>query len=69
MKNIKERCMWFIGANRKQETNYTSFMFSESDIVLFDWDKHYNIARTNKDMIVGMSYTVAKQGYRDDKTK
>ena len=64
MKRIKERCMWFIGANRKQGTNYTNFMFSESDVVLFNWGDNHSIARTDKSMIVGMSYTVAKQGLK-----
>lgn len=61
MKPIKERCMWFVGMGRLIESDYSEFMYSERDIVLFDYSKYHNIGRRSKQMVVGEKYTVAKR--------
>lgn len=65
MNKIKERCMWFIGANRMQGTKFKGFMYSETDIVLINHDGRFNITSTDKNQIIGMSYTLAKCGIKE----
>ena len=69
MKHIKERYMWFIGMGRLIESDYSEFMYSENDIVLFDYSKYHNIGRRSKRMIVGEKYTVAKRAIKIFDTK
>lgn len=65
MKGIKERCLWFIGYDRMLNSNYSEFMYSENDIVLFEYDKSPNefvrILRKSKEQVVDVRYTIGKK--------
>lgn len=66
MSTIKERCLWFIGANRLQGSIFSDFMYSDcGDVVLFNYTDDFDIKNTDKRMIVGISYTVAKQKLKE----
>lgn len=68
MKAIKERCMWFIGYDRLMNSNYSEFMYSESDIVLFDFDpvntEFMQKKRVSKTPICDMRYTIGKKNLK-----